>query len=120
MLRQDGMVLTPRGYSWEFLVVVCPPVLQILTLFQSKKCHFPHHFQTRSLKPHPFLDLAFRQKIMPSLLRSLLGLELKQKNCSSISIRQYPPPTRPPTPPPPPPPPPPHSGTNNSSIQFKK
>ena len=24
------------GYSWEFLVVVCRPVHQILTLFQTK------------------------------------------------------------------------------------
>ena len=25
---------------------VCRPVLQVLTLFQTKKCHFPHHFKT--------------------------------------------------------------------------
>ena len=31
-------------YFWEFLVGVCRPVLQILTLFQIKKCHFPHPF----------------------------------------------------------------------------
>ena len=29
------------GYDREFLVGVCRPVLQILTLFQAKKCHFP-------------------------------------------------------------------------------
>ena len=40
----------PGGYSWEFLVGVCCPALQILTLFQTKKCHFSQ----------PFLDLAFR------------------------------------------------------------
>ena len=40
------------GYSWEFLVGVCRPVLQILTLFQTKKSNFPD----------PFSDLAFRQK----------------------------------------------------------
>ena len=34
------------GYSWEFLVGVCHPVLQILTPFQTKQCHFPHRFQT--------------------------------------------------------------------------
>ena len=28
------------GYSWEFLVGVCRPVLQILTRFQTKKCNF--------------------------------------------------------------------------------
>ena len=37
------------GYSWEFLVGVCRPVLQILTL---KKC--------RSFS-HPFSDLAFKK-----------------------------------------------------------
>ena len=25
---------------------VCRPVLQVLTLFQTKKCHFPHRFKT--------------------------------------------------------------------------
>ena len=38
----------PRGYSWEFLVGVCRPVLQILTISKTKKCLFLH----------PFLDLA--------------------------------------------------------------
>ena len=39
------------GYSWEFLARVCRPVLQILTLFQLKKCHFLH----------PYLDLVFKK-----------------------------------------------------------
>ena len=30
----------PGGSSWEFLVGVCCPVLQILTLSQTQKCHF--------------------------------------------------------------------------------
>ena len=30
----------PGGPSWEFLVGVCCPVLQILTLSQTQKCHF--------------------------------------------------------------------------------
>ena len=30
----------PQGESWEFLVGVCLPVLQILTLFQTKKMSF--------------------------------------------------------------------------------
>ena len=30
-------VYFPGAYSWEFLVGVCRPVLQILTLFQTKK-----------------------------------------------------------------------------------
>ena len=53
------------GVPWEFLVGGGHPVSQILILFQTKKCHFPH----------PFSDLSFRQKIMSSLLR----LERKQK-----------------------------------------
>ena len=28
------------GYSWEFLAGVCRPVLQILTPYRTKKCHF--------------------------------------------------------------------------------
>ena len=32
------------GYSWKFLVGLCLPVLQILTLFQTKECNFPHPF----------------------------------------------------------------------------
>ena len=39
------------GYSWEILARVCRPVLQILTLFQAKKCHFSH----------PNLDLVFKK-----------------------------------------------------------
>ena len=39
------LLLTPgRGYFWEFLVGVCCPVLQILTLFQTQKFHFPYWF----------------------------------------------------------------------------
>ena len=41
------------GYFWEFLVGVCHPVLQILTLFQTKNCHFHTCFQTRPLKSIP-------------------------------------------------------------------
>ena len=33
-----------RGCSSEFVVGVCHPVLQILTLFQTKTCHFPYPF----------------------------------------------------------------------------
>ena len=35
-----------------------PLVFQILTLFQTKKCHFPH----------PFSDLAFRQKLCHTVI----------------------------------------------------
>ena len=40
------------GYSWEFLVGVCRPFLQILTLFQTKTCHFPHPFPDLASKIH--------------------------------------------------------------------
>ena len=36
------------GFPWDFLVGVYSPVLEIMTLFLTEKCHFPH----------PFLDLA--------------------------------------------------------------
>ena len=52
-----GMILLScfpggRGYSWELLVGVSRPVLQILTLFQTKKCQFSTRFQTWA----PFLE----------------------------------------------------------------
>ena len=37
-----------KGYSREFLVGVCRPVLLILTPFQTKKCHFPHPFSDQA------------------------------------------------------------------------
>ena len=40
------------GYSREFLVGVCRPVLQIMTLFQTKNCHFPHPFSDQASKIH--------------------------------------------------------------------
>ena len=32
------MQFLPGGYSWEFLVEMCCPILQFLTLFLTKKC----------------------------------------------------------------------------------
>ena len=57
-LLANPITVPPGGggvvaYSWESLVGVCRPVLQILTLFQTKKCNFLY----------PFSDLAFRQKL---------------------------------------------------------
>ena len=49
-----NLLLESEGYSWEFLVGVCRPVLQILTRFQTKKCNFPH----------PSSDLAFKQELL--------------------------------------------------------
>ena len=43
------------GYSWEFLVGACRPVLQILTPFQTKICNFLHPFSDLASKIHtPF------------------------------------------------------------------
>ena len=36
------------GYSWEFLVEACCLVLQILTLFQTKKFNFQHPFSDQT------------------------------------------------------------------------
>ena len=47
-------IIKPRGgdYSQEFLVGVCRPVLQILALFQTLKCYFPHPFSDQASKIH--------------------------------------------------------------------
>ena len=43
----------PGGYSWEFLVAgLYRPVLQILSLFQTRKCHFPHPLSDQTHKIH--------------------------------------------------------------------
>ena len=66
LLAECDLVYTQGVYSWDFLVGVCCPVLQILTRYQTKKCNFPPPplFQTRPLKSIPrFSDLAFRQKL---------------------------------------------------------
>ena len=54
----------PGGYSCEFLVRVCRPVLQILTLFQTQKC---------SSTP------VFRPGLQAEIMSSLLRLERKNK-----------------------------------------
>ena len=43
------------GYSWKLLVRVCRPVLQILILFQTKRCHFPHPFLDKNKNKRDFL-----------------------------------------------------------------
>ena len=60
------------GYSWEFLVGVCRPVLQSLTLFQTKKYHFPYSFSY----------LSFRHK----LCYHWLSLERKQNKSNPVRI----------------------------------
>ena len=46
------VTFSPGEYSWEFLVGVCRPVLHLLTLFQTKKCVFPHPFSDQTSKIH--------------------------------------------------------------------
>ena len=47
------LLLTPRGrYYWEFLLGVWHPVLRILSLFHTKKCHFLHPFSDKISKIH--------------------------------------------------------------------
>ena len=54
LLKLPIKYMDPRGYSWERLGggSWCPPVLQILTRFQTKKCHFPHSFSDQTSKIH--------------------------------------------------------------------
>ena len=42
----------PGGYPWEFLVGVCRLFLQILALFPTKQCNFPHPFSGQTSKIH--------------------------------------------------------------------
>ena len=42
----------PGGYPWEFLEGVCRPVLQIPTLFQTRKFNFPQPFSDQTSKIH--------------------------------------------------------------------
>ena len=59
----------PEGFSWEFLVRVCRPVLQILTLFQTKKYHFPHPFSDPEVVTKRNITCLHKTEIMSSLLR---------------------------------------------------
>ena len=67
-----------KGYSWEFLMGMCRPVLQILTQFQTQKCNFPHPFSDQTSKIHT------RFQTWP-LGRNyvIIRLECKQKNSSN-------------------------------------
>ena len=77
----------PGRYSWEFLVGVCRPVLQILTLFQTKKCNFPHPFLDQTSKIHTrFQTCPLGRNYVIITYR----LERKQKNASnSFRIRRF-------------------------------
>ena len=71
-----GLRGQPQGYSWEFLVRVCHPVLQILTLFQTKKCHFPQPFSDLEVVTKLNITCSHKTKIMSSLLRFILKILL--------------------------------------------
>ena len=53
--------VNPRGaggsYSWELLVGVCRWVQQILTLFQTRKCHIHTRFPTWPLMHNIIITL---------------------------------------------------------------
>ena len=65
---QEGGGGGGAGYSWEFLVGACRPVLQILTPFQTKICHFLHPFSELASKIHTRFQTSILE-IMVSLLR---------------------------------------------------
>ena len=71
----------PRGggYSWEFLVGVCCPVLQIVTRFQTKNCTFPHPFSDQTFKFHAH----FQTWPLGRNYVTLLRLKRKQKSSSN-------------------------------------
>ena len=77
---KGGLVYSPWGYPWEFLVGVCRPVHKIQTRSQTKKCHFPPRFQTRPLKS----ITVFRPGLQTEIILSLLRLGRKDKNYSNL------------------------------------
>ena len=82
-----NMFLTyfPEGFSWEFLVGVCRPVLQIQTLFQTKKYHFPHPFSDPEVVTKRNITCLHKTEIMSSLVR----LKLQQKKAISNSCYTF-------------------------------
>ena len=82
----------PEGFSRKFLVGMCHPVLQILTLFQTKKCYFPYPFSDLEMVTKHNITCLHKTEIMSSLLRLklhqtsnsyytffLISLELKRR-----------------------------------------
>ena len=62
----------PERYPWVFLVLLCRPVVQILTLFKTTKSHFSHPFSDLDSKKycHHFLDKKSNKKYF---LKSILN-----------------------------------------------
>ena len=54
---------SPRGTPGNSWWGVCRLIFQIMTLFQTKKCNFPHLFSDQTSKIHIHLRLALRQKL---------------------------------------------------------
>ena len=75
----------PEGFSWEFLVGMCRPVLQILTLFQTKKYHFPHPFSDPDVVTKRNITCLHKTEIMSSLV----SLKLQQKKAISNSCYTF-------------------------------
>ena len=94
----DPLPIPGGGYSWEFLAWVCHPVLQILTLFQTKKCNFPDPFTDHTSKnPYSFPDLAFRHTLFPDPENGAKTLPDGAAHTYITFLREYPPPPRVPT-----------------------
>ena len=76
------LLIPGGGYYWEFLVGVWCPVLRILTLLQTKKCHFPHPFSDQISKVHTHFPT------WPNYLRAWNSLGLiRQKLCHHYQVR---------------------------------
>ena len=75
----------PEGFSWEFLVGVCRPFLQILSLFQTKKYHFPHPFSDLEVVTKRNITCLHETEIMSSLVR----LKLQQKKPFGIHVTLF-------------------------------
>ena len=60
MRALTGGMLMPEGEGglpWDFLVGVYSPVLEIMTLFLTEKCHFPHPFSDLASKIHTLFQI---------------------------------------------------------------
>ena len=79
------------GPGREFLVGVCHPVLQTLTLFQTRQFHFSHpFFRPDLLNPSSFSDQKIN--IMSRLLRIIMEMRAQTKNffkCTEFSYFQF-------------------------------
>ena len=73
------------GYSWEFLAGLC------LTLFQTKKCHFPHLFSDKTSKIHTrFQTLPLgRNYVIITSIRAQTKNFFKRISNSHISIQSF-------------------------------